>query len=402
MAGARLDFNCTVRGGTVSIQVSTASSVRQYLLCPERQLGVFGGVEPILEPVSVPEQNVETPNVSRYQEELFANCKQIELPLRPNVIHKGHEECFKGYFSAICPNHQGEYKIKALTCGNIQCDASVDAVTNRRSKRQWDGRADKEKFGLRDFGEIPFGYFVVTFPKEYQHLLASKEGIRKFNKISIDLASWVIQNNGVKKGSKLYLIQQPHACGDESPDEFFYHSNVIVPLIGITSEGKISYSRHYLSKSLLDKSREWLKDRFKKAFNVEFLPVFHYSVAIDEAKKRHLVKYVFRNLLWNKVDEFRIRGSHGGLCNNKNRELLKQVLDRIGNSLPKWNVCRFSTSQNPCPEKMFFTAKTALQLSALIKTGSVPVILTVTTRRAAAPRLKFVPKTAYGGLEAPD
>lgn len=385
----------------MSIQVSAASPVRQYLLCHERQLGVFGGGEPIFEEISSTIDAVENSSNSSNQKDLFQTSVQLELPVRPDVIHKSHEECLKGYFAAICPNHQGEYKIKALNCGNVQCNASIDAVTNRRSKRQWDGRADKEKFGLKDFGEIPFGYFVVTFPKEHQHLLSSKEGIKKFNKISVDLASWVVQNNGVKKGSKLYLIQQPHACGDENPEEFFYHSNVIVPLIGITPEGKISYSRHFISKSLLDKSREWLKYKFKKAFDVDFLPVFHYSVAIDEAKKRHLVEYVFRNLLWNKVNEFRIKGSHGGLCNTKNRELLKQVLNHIGNSLPKWSVCKFSTKQSPCPDKMFFTAKTALQLSALIKTGSVPVNLTDTTRRDV-PRLKFVPKTAYGGLDPPE
>lgn len=382
-------------------QDTSAKSVRQYLLSPVRQVGLFGTVEPILEPVSVQETNVETPNVSRNQEELFAECKQIELPLRPKVIHQFQDECLKGYFATICPNHQGEYKIKALTCGNIQCDASVDAVTNRRAKRQWDGRADKEKFGLKDFGSIPFAYNVLTFPKEFQYLLGNKDGIKKFNKISLDFASWLLQSNGIKKGSKLYLIQQPHACGDENPEEFFYHSNVIVPLIGITQDGKISYARHYISKSLIVKAKEWLKERFKKDFGLDFEPVFHYSVAIDEAKKRHLVKYVFRNLLWNKVEDFRIKGSHAGLCNSKNRELLKQVLDHIGESLDKWNVCRFSTIESPCPEKMFFTAKTALALSALIKTGSLPVILTDTTRREA-PRLKFVPKTAYGGLDPPD
>lgn len=355
---------------------TVAPSVRQYqLLAFERQLDITGSEEPLLSSSNISANNgVEIcEDNNKQQKDLFVSDRQYELPVRPDIFHKESEECLKGWYAAICPNHSEHYKVHPLTCGKIQCKASVDFVGNKRSKRVWNGNSRKEDIGLRHLGGVPFGYFVITCPKEYQYLLASKEGVLKFRKLAADIAIWAVKNNGLRKGSKVYAVSQSHACGDEDPDEYFFHENIIIPLIGINDEGKISNARHYLSRVMLERVREMIRDRFNEEFGVIIEPNFHYSVAVEEGKKRHLVKYVFRNLLWNKVDDYGLRARHLGLCNRKNKELLKQLVCQINEVLEPWSKCKFSVPSNPCPEKVFLSSKSAIELGIKIRNGGKPV-----------------------------
>ena len=391
----------------MSIHDTDSGLSRQYhLLSLEKQGSIDGTFEPLIISSNISANNsVESCKDNKNQKDLFVIDRQIELPIRPDIVHKNSEDCLRGYYAAICPNHSKEYKVHPLNCGKVQCNSSVEYVGNRRSKRVWNGNARKEDIGLKHFGSIPWAYIVITCPKQYQYLLAEKDGIKKFRKISSDVAIWAVKNNGLRQDSKVYAVSQSHACGDSDLEEYFLHENVIIPLIGINDGGKINKARHYLAKNMLEKVRAEIARRFSEEFGVTIEPNFHYQLIDDEAKKRHVTKYVLRNLLWNQVDDYRLKTRHLGLCNRKNKVLLKQLVCHINEVLEPWSKCKHSTQENPCPEKLFITGKSGVELA--LKLGNRGIVQSTgypeeSSHRRNQGKRQIWNRHSWAGLDPPD
>jgi hypothetical protein len=355
----------------------TSRGTGQFLLGPERQRTLDGREEPLTaQAVEVEPTRAQVPDSA--QAALFG---EAQLPLPLSGIHaledgKAAKACTRGrgFSQSVCPKHPGERKGGSTpnVCGVQSCISSRDANGRERARDAWNGTADDgERFGLRDFGDVPWFVFVFTLPAELRPWCVGKRQLA-FRKAAGEMTFEVLRRHGGGEG-RLYAKSWFHPVGDaenemgidggESDGDgktFKPHENVLGPLV-IERDGRAIPLKFKLPASAFGADgwvgkrwRERLVGIFGEWWGREEPPNlnWHYQWKHTPEEKAHALGYFGRVFSqWVGVEGVSVRPRSIGAAHWTQKDALRLMVARF-EPLPQFGACARSTVEAPCPDVM--------------------------------------------------
>lgn len=407
-------------------QDTNAKSVRQYLLSPVRQVGLFGTVDPILDEVSVEAINVETPRIDKTTEEkreqkelpLFSVVNQLKLKF-PEASPKHLEgECSTGFFARVCQHTEHEHFVAGkMYCGRQDCEPSSNRNSSRRFDKLFYG--DKEslseetgelkKLGISKLVEnFDTIWFVFTVPDHLHILLFSTDYLNRMHRAAYKVVRKMLEANGIPDDGKTLVPIKGyfHPNGDKDGDKFKPHLNYGV-VNCFYRDGRLIGGKRYFSKKWFEE--ETFRDLYLEELNKEFgfniwegydkKPL---NFFVEIRKKEEVQKVMHSWSYFSRVFPNFTRLHNGrrflpkslSLLAPKNVSKLKEVLDKLPETSRSVPNCGKGTVEEPC-SFIVLAAKSEEELKkSLLRfkgASASPSILKIGQL-----------KPVYQGLEPPD
>ena len=374
----------------------------QYLLTPERQACLDGWLEPLVDASGAPPGLPELPPSPERQMflRLEAEAPQLPLPLptrHPLKDGKPCPSCVTGWGTHQCPDHPDEGRVTPRLCGRQACESSRDANDRERARDVWDGTGDVP-VGMRHLLRegVALGVFVFPLPYELRRLCQG-ELVGLVRAQAWEMSVEVMERHGGGPGLRLWGREYLHPVGEPAlpragepePDaaeldgtDYKPHSNVLVPLVGLTAAGTLWRGRPMLPPSWMGK-RGWVMARWRERLVSVFGQwwpegeeppevVWWYEPREGAEEQGHALRYFARVFpAWAGRKSVSVRPRARGLSNGRKRAeraRLVGLLDaRCGPVVAEFSTCPHSTPERPCPEPVVFGASTEGRVRELVR-----------------------------------